>query len=191
VPHLKVSKTDAAQSQTGNLAYPSATNGHANEKQCSYLLFIVLAQHREERKFCGLRQELIVALKPCLLVRQFQMNIEILASSPILVEEKYIGIIVADVKMIVDAAGFGPRPINKAAQKFKELCTFFWSGVQSSCEGATWFHIFLRLLFDHAESVHAIWFFRLECDSGVNAALVEAPRFGIGERQLLEGIFSE
>jgi hypothetical protein len=88
------------------------------------------------------------------------MNVEILALPPIFVEEKYVGIIVADVKMIVNAAGLGPRPINETAQKFKKFCTFFWSGVQSSCEGATWFHIFFRVSFDHGGNVYAICFFR-------------------------------
>jgi hypothetical protein len=111
-----------------------------------------------------------MALKPSFLIRQFQMNIKILANSPILVEEKYVRIIVTDVKMVVDAAGFRPRPINKAGQKFEELRTFFGAGVQSSCEGATWFHIFLRFLFDHADTVHAIWFFRLKSDSGFTRA---------------------
>ena len=104
------------------------------------------------------------------------MHVQILALSPILVEVKYVGVIVADVKMIVDAASLGPRPINETAQKFKKFCTFFWSGVQSSCEGATWFHIF-RLPFHHAANVQAIWFFQLERESGTDAGLA-ARGFG-------------
>ena len=50
------------------------------------LLFVVLAQHAEKSKFGRFRQKLIVALKPGLLIRQFQMNVEILAGSPILIE---------------------------------------------------------------------------------------------------------
>jgi hypothetical protein len=104
------------------------------------------------------------------------MNIEILAGLPILVEIKYVGIIFAHVKMIVDAAGLGSRTINKAAQKFNQFGTFFRSGVQSSCEGATWFHIF-RLPFHHAANVQAIWFFQLERESGTDAGLA-ARGFG-------------
>jgi len=118
-----------------------------------------------------------MALKPSLLIRQLQMHVEILALSPILVEVKYVGVIVADVKMIVDAASLGPRPINETAQKFKKFCTFFWSGVQSSCEGATWFHIFLWLSFDHGGNVHAICFFRKQLESSIDPSLVGFPRF--------------
>jgi hypothetical protein len=123
------------------------------------LLLVVLAQHAEKSKLGRFRQKFIVALKPGLLIRQFQMNVEIPAGSPILIEVKYIGIILANVKMIVDAAGLGPRSTDKTAQKFNKFGTLFWSGVQSSCEGATWFHNFLGLPFHHAANVHAMWFF--------------------------------
>jgi len=115
------------------------------------------------------------------------MNVEILSLPPILVEEKYVGIIVADVKMIVDAASLGPRPINETAQKFKKFCTPFWSCMQSSCEGATWFHIFFRVSFDHGGNVHAICFFRMQLKSGVELGLVGVPRFERGKDAALEG----
>lgn len=127
-----------------------------------------------------------MALKPSLLIRQLQMYVKILALSPVLVEEKYVGIIVADVKMIVDAASLGPRPINETAQKFKKFCTFFWSGVQSSCEGATWFHIFIRLTFDHVGNVHAICFFRMQLKSGLEPGLVGVSRFERSKSAALE-----
>jgi hypothetical protein len=99
-----------------------------------------------------------MTLKPGLLIRQFQMNLEIFAGSPILIEVKYVGIIVADVKMIVDAAGLGPRPTDETAQKFDKFCALFGSGVQSSCEGATWFHIVFWLAFHHTAEIDAMWF---------------------------------
>lgn len=119
-----------------------------------------------------------MSFKPSFLIRQFQVNVEILAVLPILVKEKYVGIVIADVKMIVDAASLGPGPINETAQKFKKFCTFFWPGVQSSREGATWFHVFLRFPFDHADNVHAIWFFGIAYESAVDLGLVGVPRFG-------------
>src|SRR6202521_1322923 len=106
------------------------------------LLFTVFAEHGEEPEFCGLRQKLVMSFEPGLLIRQFQMNVEILASSPIFVEVKDVRIFFADVKVIVNAASLGPRTVDKTAQKFDQFSTFFWSGVQSSCEGATWFHNF-------------------------------------------------
>jgi hypothetical protein len=135
------------------------------ERLCCNSLFIVFAQHREEPKFCWLGEKLVVALKPGLLIRQFQMNVEILAGSPIFVEVKYIGIIVTNVKVVVNATGLGSRTINKTAQKFNQFCSFFWAGVQSSGEGATWFHNFLWSPLHHAVAVHAIWFFNLERES--------------------------
>lgn len=124
-----------------------------------------------------------MALKPGLLIRQFQMNLEILAGSPILIEVKYVGIILADVKMIVDAAGLGPRPTDKTAQKFDKFCALFGPGVQSSCEGATWFHILFRLPFHHATNIDAMWIFDLECESGFLAA-IRRRKGGILERRL-------
>jgi len=56
-----------------------------------FLLFAVFAEHREEIEFCGLRQKLVMSFEPGLLIRQFQMNVEILASSPIFVEVKTFG----------------------------------------------------------------------------------------------------
>jgi hypothetical protein len=151
------------------------------------LHFIVLAQHGEESKFCGLGQKFIVALKPSFLIRQFQMNVEILASAPIFIKIKYIWIVIADVEMVLDAAGFGSRSIDKAAQKFDKFCPFLWASVQSSCEGATWFHNFLGLAFHHAASVQAIWFFDLKRASGLDARLFE-PRQSVETRvQSLKG----
>lgn len=141
-------------------------DGTAKEKLSCYLLFAVFAQHCEELEFCRLYQKLVVAFEPGLLVRQFQVNVEILAGSPVFVEVKYVGIIVPDVKVVVDAAGFGPRTINKTAQKFNQFRTFFWASVQSSCEGATWFHNFCCSPFHHAANVRAIRFFNVERESG-------------------------
>ena len=114
------------------------------------------------------------------------MNIEILPGSPILVEIEYVWIIVGDVKMVVDAASLGPRPINKTAQKFNQFCTFFRAGVQRSCEGATWVLIFLRSPSHHAANVHAIWFFNLKCEAVADATLFEARQFGRGTGEVLE-----
>jgi hypothetical protein len=106
------------------------------------------------------------------------MNVEILASSPIFVEVKDVRIVFADVKVIVNAAGLGPRTINKTAQKFDKFRTVFWSGVQSSCEGATWFHNFVRLPFHHEAKARAIWFFPPGTRKGVDPHGPEAPGFG-------------
>jgi hypothetical protein len=103
-----------------------------------------------------------MAFEPRLLIREFQMNIEVLASSPIFVEVKDVRIFITDVKVIFNAASLGPRTINKAAQKFDKFRPFFWSGVQSSCERATWFHNFVRPPFHHAVKARAIWFFHPE-----------------------------
>jgi hypothetical protein len=137
------------------------------KKRSSALLLVVLAQHREELEFCRFRQEFIMPLEPRLLIRQFQMNIEVATVPPILVKIEYVGVIISNVKMIVDAARFGSRSINETAQQFKKLCAFFRSSVKGSCEGATWFHIFFLLTFDHASDVRAIWIFSNQCESNL------------------------
>jgi len=101
------------------------------------------------------------------------MNIQILTVSPILVKIKYVGITLADVKMIVDAAGLGSRSVDETAQEFKKFGAFFWASVKSSCEGATWFHIFFLLPFDHARYVDAIWISSNKCISNSIPGLVE------------------
>jgi hypothetical protein len=136
-----------------------------------------LTQHGEIPKFCGFGQKLIMTLKPGLLIRQFQMNLEILAGSPILIEVKYVGIIIADVKMIVDAAGLRPRPTDKTAQKFDKFCALFRSSVQRSCEGATWFHDVFWLAFHHASNIGAMWFFNLEGETFGCLAIWEKKRW--------------
>jgi hypothetical protein len=161
------------------------------KRRGGYLLFAVFAQHGEEPEFCGLRQEFVMAFEPGLLIRQFQMNVEILASSPIFVEVKDVRIVFADVKVIVNAAGLGPRTINKTAQKFDKFCTFFWSGVQSSCEGATWFHNFVRLPFHHGPNARAIWFFHPE-PGGASIRMGLKRRDSFEPRMpLLKGLSSE
>jgi hypothetical protein len=119
------------------------------------------------------------------------MNVEILASSPIFVEVKDVRILFADVKVIVYAASLGPRTINKTAQEFDKFCTFFWSGVQSSCEGATWFHNFVRLRFHHGAKAGAIRFFHPE--RGEASIRMGLKRWDSIEprRPLLKGLSSE
>jgi hypothetical protein len=166
-------------------------SGNLDERRCGYLLFTVFAEHGEEPEFCGLRQKLVMAFKPGLLIRQFQMNVEILPSSPIFVEVKDVRIFFADVKVIVNAASLGPRTINKTAQKFDQFCTFFWSGVQSSCEGATWFHNFVRLPFHHGAKARAIWFFHPE-RGGASIRTGLKRRDAVEPRMpLLKGLSSE
>jgi hypothetical protein len=161
--------------------YPTALDGLNGmaflDAERSGLLLVVLAQHGEKLEFCGFRQKFIVPLEPGLLIRQFQMNVEILPGSPILVEIEYVGIIIANVKMIVDAAGLGSRAINETAQQFKKFCTFSRSSVQRSCEGATWFHNFWVLTFDHGRDVHAIWIFNNQCESTSVPELVNVSEF--------------
>ena len=111
-------------------------------KRRPVLLLVVAAQHVEKLEFRGFRQKFIVPLEPGLLIRQFQMKIEILPCSPILVEIEYVWIIIANVEMIVDATGLDSRSINETAQQFKKFCTFFRPSVKSSCESTTWFHNF-------------------------------------------------
>ena len=81
----------------------SAACSDPRKRRCGYLPLTVFAKHSEEPEFCGLRQKLVMAFEPGLLIRQFQMKIEILPRSPILVEIEYVWIIIANVEMIVDA----------------------------------------------------------------------------------------
>jgi hypothetical protein len=119
------------------------------------------------------------------------MNVEILAGLPIFVEVKDVRVIIADVKMVIDAAGFGPRPINKTAQKFNQFGTLFWPRVQGSGESATWFHNFLGRPLHHFANVHAMWIFSLECELRGGAGFFEAPRFGRGGSLWSKGILRE
>ena len=124
------------------------------------------------------------------------MNLQILAGSPILIEVKDVGIIVADVKMIVDAAGLGPRPTDKTAQKFDKFCALFRSSVQSSCEGATWFHNFFKLAFQQAVDVQAIRFFRQEQEPAFDVPFPGQTEFRsfhqtLAQSRTLQGISGE
>jgi hypothetical protein len=173
--------------KSGRQNFDSARfDGTVAERVCCDLLFIVFAQHCEEPEFRRLRQKLVVAFKPSLLIRQLQVNVEILAGSPIFVEVKYVRIIVTDVKVVVNAAGFGPRTVNKTAQKFDQFCTFFWAGVQSSCEGATWVHNVLWSSFHHVATVQAIWFFNPGTRIELNGEGFAARQFGRTGNQFLE-----
>ena len=101
---------------------------------------IVLTEHSEKFELYGPAQEFIVSCEPTLLVRQFQVRVEVLAVSPVFVEVKHVWIVFADVKMVVNAAGLASRAGNKAAQKFHQFGALFWFGVQSGGEGAGWGH---------------------------------------------------
>jgi hypothetical protein len=178
------------------MAWKSTVNRFQRTCRYFYSLFFELAQHRKISKFRGFGQKLIVALKPGLLIGQFQMNVEILTCPPILVEIKYVWIIIADMEMIVDASGFGARPIDKAAQKFHQFCTFFWASVQRSGEGATWFHNFFRLAFQQAADVQAIRFFRQEQEPAFDVPFPGRTEFqpfhqALAQSRTLQGISGE
>jgi hypothetical protein len=81
-------------------------------------LSTVFAEHGEEPEFCGPRQKLVMAFEPRLLIRQFQMNVEILASSPIFVEVKDVRIFFADVKGASICMGLKRRDAVEAGMPF-------------------------------------------------------------------------
>jgi hypothetical protein len=92
----------------------------------SALLFIVFAQHCEELEFGRLRKKFFVPFEPGLLIREFQVNIQVLASGPILIKIKYVGIVSANVKMIVDTSRFGRERSTKLLKR--STSSFRFSG---------------------------------------------------------------
>src|SRR5271166_1000518 len=97
---------------------------------------------------------------------------------------KYVGIVGADVKMIVDTSGFGARSINKAAQKLKKFFSLFRPGVKCGCESASGGHVYLLISVDHAIYIRAISILHKRFKANYAIRLVIIPEIQVLDRGL-------
>ena len=101
------------------------------------------AQHCDEPDFNVLLQEVKASRPEAGKNWRLQVLVEFFARSPVLVKDKQVRIVVADVEMIVDARWLRTRRLDEAVKNLEQFVAFFWLGVKIGDQGASWFHIVL------------------------------------------------
>jgi len=119
------------------------------------------------------------------------MNIEIMASGPVLIKIEYVGIVSANVKMIVDTSWFGTRAIDKAAQKLNKFLSLFRPGMKSGCESASGGHVCFLKSVDHAPYSRAISILDKRYKTNYAARLVSCAGIESFRAGCLRGISSD
>src|SRR6185437_3783173 len=64
----------------------------------------IIAQHVEEFELGVLRQKLLVPAEPLLLIGQLEVPVEMGACGPVFIKVEHVGIVGADVEVIIDAS---------------------------------------------------------------------------------------
>ena len=90
----------------------------------------------KKRSSTFLRQELVVPGEPFLLVGEVQVDVERRPVGPVLIEVEVVRVFVADMEMILDAAGLGARARHEALEKLDQLGALFGSSMKRGGEGA-------------------------------------------------------
>ncbi len=86
------------------LPYYAIRSRRASGSRVTLKSFLVVwTQHRKELELSRLCKEFVVSFEPGFLIGELQVNVEILSIVPILIEIKYVWIVSADVKMIINS----------------------------------------------------------------------------------------
>ena len=75
--------------------------------------------------------------------RRLQVLVEIFARASILIEDKQVWIVIADMEKVVHARGSCTRRLDKAMKHLEQLVPFFRLGVQIRDQGASRRHVVL------------------------------------------------
>jgi hypothetical protein len=105
--------------------------------------FIWIGQHRYELDVDVLLQQVEASRPEAGENRRLQVLVEIFARASILIEDKQVWIVIADMEMVVHARGFCTRRLDEAVKHLEQLVPFFRLGVQIRDQGASRLHVVL------------------------------------------------
>jgi hypothetical protein len=105
--------------------------------------FNLIAQHRYELDVDVLLQQVEASRPEAGENRRLQVLVEIFARASILIEDKQVWIVIADMEMVVHARGFCTRRLDEAMKHLEQLVPFFRLGVQIRDQGASGRHVVL------------------------------------------------